>query len=401
MRIRPRDGQQSRRAQGVLGDHRALPAPGGWLCLGLGGSGPAFPPRWGGQRGGVRLRGRLWRRAERRRFLHQRADLARPRAAPVAVGAEEDAGAGARHGGEFAGRRFARHQPVRFLGPLRPGGDVGAGKRWRGAAIGHAAPAGHGARRERRGCGSLRVAGTGRRCGILAGAAIRARGADGAAAAGSRGGVGAIPDAVSGLKTEEVIGHPLIRLFPESMKLWQWSLKRLFDLTFALFLLIVLLPLFLLIMILQLLSGIYPVFEIVNCVGKYGRVFGLLNFATENPKTGKQPLIGKILYRTRLYKLPALINILLGKMSFVGPRPEKVEVVEKLRRKIKFYNRRFQVRPGLTGWAQVKYRYEEALKFKRDQLKQDLFYLENMSLSFDFRILLRSMLIFLGGKEAR
>ncbi len=208
-------------------------------------------------------------------------------------------------------------------------------------------------------------------------------------------------DAVSGLKTEEVIGHPLIRLFPESMKLWQWSLKRLFDLTFALFLLIVLLPLFLLIMILQLLSGIYPVFEIVNCVGKYGRVFGLLNFATENPKTGKQPLIGKILYRTRLYKLPALINILLGKMSFVGPRPEKVEVVEKLRRKIKFYNRRFQVRPGLTGWAQVKYRYEEALKFKRDQLKQDLFYLENMSLSFDFRILLRSMLIFLGGKEAR
>ena len=208
-------------------------------------------------------------------------------------------------------------------------------------------------------------------------------------------------DAISGLKTEEIMGHPLIRLFPESMKLWQWSLKRLFDLTFSLLLLIVLSPVFLLIMILQLLGGIYPVFEIVNTVGKYGKVFGLLNFATKNPKTGRQPLIGKILYRTRLYKLPALINILLGKMSFVGPRPEKVEVVEELRRKIKFYNRRFQVRPGLTGWAQVKYRYEEALKYKRDQLKHDLFYLENMSLSFDFRILLRSVLIFLGGKEAR
>ncbi len=208
-------------------------------------------------------------------------------------------------------------------------------------------------------------------------------------------------DAISGLKTEAVIGHPLIRLFPESMKLWQWSLKRLFDLTFSFLLLVLLSPLFLLIMILQLFSGIWPVFEIVNSVGKYGRVFGLLNFATVHPKTGKRPLVGKILYRTRLYKLPSLINILLGKMSFVGPRPEEVQVVEQLRRKIKFYNRRFQVRPGLTGWAQVKYRYEEALKFKRDQLKQDLFYLENMSLSFDFRILLRSLFIFLGGKEAR
>jgi len=86
----------------------------------------------------------------------------------------------------------------------------------------------------------------------------------------------------------------------------------------------------------------------------------------------------------------------LGQMSFVGPRPETVEVVEHLRQKIKFYNRRFQVRPGLTGWAQVKYRYEEALKYKRDQLKQDLFYLENMSLSFDIRILMRSFLIFIG-----
>ncbi len=208
-------------------------------------------------------------------------------------------------------------------------------------------------------------------------------------------------DAISGLKTEEIIGHPLIRLFPETMKLWQWTLKRLFDLVFSFLLLILLSPLFLLIMVAQLLSGIYPLFEIVNTVGKYGKVFGLLNFATVNPKTGQRPLVGKVLYRTRLYKLPGLINILLGKMSFVGPRPETVETVEKLRKKIKFYNRRFQVRPGLTGWAQVKYRYEEALKYKRDQLKHDLFYLENMSLMFDFRIILRSLFIFIGGKEAR
>ena len=82
-------------------------------------------------------------------------------------------------------------------------------------------------------------------------------------------------------------------------------------------------------------------------------------------------------------------------MSFVGPRPQDVDTVKMLREKIKFYNRRFQVRPGLTGWAQVKYRYEDALKHHREQLKQDLFYLENISLTFDFRILLRSVFIFL------
>ncbi|MHB2153649.1 sugar transferase [Calditrichota bacterium GD2] len=208
-------------------------------------------------------------------------------------------------------------------------------------------------------------------------------------------------DAISGLRTEEVIGHPLIRLFPEAMRPWQWMVKRLLDITLSLFLMIALAPLFLLIVLLQLLSGIHPPFEVQNVVGKHGRIFGMLNFATVNRQTGKQPLIGRLLYNSRIYKLPALINILLGKMSFVGPRPETVEVVKHLRQKIKFYNRRFQVRPGLTGWAQVKYRYEEALKYKRDQLKQDLFYLENMSLSFDLRILMRSFLIFMGRKGAR
>ncbi len=208
-------------------------------------------------------------------------------------------------------------------------------------------------------------------------------------------------DAISGLRTEEVIGHPLIRLFPETMRPWQWMVKRLMDILLSLLLLVLLLPLFAVVIILQLLSGIYPPFKKEKVVGKHGRVFGMINFNTQKAGSKEQPLIGRILFNSRIYKLPALINILLGKMSFVGPRPEKVEVVNHLREKIKFYNRRFQVRPGLTGWAQVKYRYEEALKYKRDQLKQDLFYLENMSLSFDLRILMRSFLIFVGRKGTR
>ncbi|MBD3225861.1 MAG: hypothetical protein GF313_14125 [Caldithrix sp.] len=204
-----------------------------------------------------------------------------------------------------------------------------------------------------------------------------------------------IYDAVTGHKTEEVIGHPLIRLFPDRMYLWQWILKRIFDVLLALCLFVILSPLAILIIAGQIISGIYPPLQITNVVGRYGRIFGMLNFALYPPGKTKMNAMGKFLYFTRLYKFPELVNIIMGKMSFVGPRSETVETVKILREKIKFFNRRFQIRPGFTGWAQVKYRYETALKHKREQFKHDLFYLENMSLSFDLRILMRSLILFI------
>jgi lipopolysaccharide/colanic/teichoic acid biosynthesis glycosyltransferase len=158
---------------------------------------------------------------------------------------------------------------------------------------------------------------------------------------------------------------------------------------------ILLMPFIILIIITQALTGIYPFFTQTPSVGKFGKVFNLINFNYTPRSERSRSIIGNILFVSRVYKLPALINIFFGKMSFVGPRPQDVETVNMLRKKIKFYNRRFQVRPGLTGWAQVKYRYEDALKHHREQLKQDLFYLENLSLTFDFRIMLRSIFIFL------
>lgn len=202
-------------------------------------------------------------------------------------------------------------------------------------------------------------------------------------------------DVVSGHKTEEMIGHPLIRLFPESMYLWQWGAKRLFDLTMSVLALILTFPLVLLVVIFQSISGIFPFFTQTPSVGKFGKVFNMINFNYIPRNKKSESIIGKILFASRIYKLPSLINIFFGKMSFVGPRSQDIKTVGMLRKKIKFYNRRFQVRPGLTGWAQVKYRYEDALKHHREQLKQDLFYLENISLTFDFRIILRSMFIFL------
>ena len=204
-----------------------------------------------------------------------------------------------------------------------------------------------------------------------------------------------IYDVVSGHKTEEVIGHPLIRLFPERMYLWQWALKRFTDLTLALLTLLLLSPLMLLSHLGLWFSGIYPAVRTVRVVGRYGKPFGMYNFDIRVPEGRTQPWLARLLERSRFYKFPALLNVLLGQMSIVGPRPETVEEVRYLSQKIKFYNRRFEIRPGFTGWAQVKYRYEEALKIKRDQFKQDLFYLENISLTFDMRIILRSAIILL------
>lgn len=201
-------------------------------------------------------------------------------------------------------------------------------------------------------------------------------------------------DVVSGHKTEEIIGHPLIRLFPDHMHRWQWLLKRLFDILFSLFFLILLLPFGIIIYILLIITGSGKGIVIENYVGKNGRIYGMLNFAVDE-ETAWLP---KLLLDSNLYKIPELINILLGKMSVVGPRPERPKKVMKLKDKIRFYNRRFQVKPGLTGWAQVKYRYDSTLKTQKELHKQDLFYLENMSLKFDLRIITRSIYLFFLGR---
>jgi len=197
-------------------------------------------------------------------------------------------------------------------------------------------------------------------------------------------------DVISGHKNEEVIGHPLIRIFPDQMLPWQWIFKRIFDLAVAIIGLFILSPFFILVFLLQLYAGIYPFFIIEDKVGKQGKLFGQLLFNVSN-KNGR---IAQFLFNSNIYKLPQVINLLIGTLSVVGPRPEKLEEVQELRKKIKFYNRRFLIRPGITGWAQVKYRYSESLKQQIERFKNDLFYLENMSLTFDFRIIIRSLWIF-------
>ena len=196
-------------------------------------------------------------------------------------------------------------------------------------------------------------------------------------------------DVISGHKTKDMIDHPLIKLFPDQMQPWQWLLKRMVDIIVALVSIISLLPLFVIIFIGQMFSGIYPFFKIENRVGKQGKLFGQLLLNTGDGKTRS----GVFLYKTYIYKFPQIINVLLGSMSLVGPRPETEETISGLRKRIKFYNRRFLVRPGITGWTQVRFRYSESLRQLKEQFKQDIYYLENMSLLFDLQIVVRSLFL--------
>jgi len=86
-------------------------------------------------------------------------------------------------------------------------------------------------------------------------------------------------------------------------------------------------------------------------------------------------------------------------MSIVGPRPERPYFVEKLSDEIPYYKRRLKVRPGITGWAQVKHKYDESIEDVKIKLRYDLFYIENMSLRMDFKIIVRTIFVVLFGKE--
>ena len=105
--------------------------------------------------------------------------------------------------------------------------------------------------------------------------------------------------------------------------------------------------------------------------------------------------VGRILRKTRFDEFPQLYNIIKGNMSLVGPRPERPFFVEKLKKKIPYYQLRLKIKPGLTGWAQIKHRYDRSLDDVREKLKYDLYYIENMSLNMDFKIILATIFVVL------
>jgi sugar transferase (PEP-CTERM system associated) len=176
--------------------------------------------------------------------------------------------------------------------------------------------------------------------------------------------------------------------------------RRAVSIVISLIGLILALPLFPLIMLAIRLDSKGPVFYAQTRVGKAGRIFKVVKFRTmrqdAEAASGPQwagdndPRItraGRVLRSSRLDEIPQLWCVLKGDMAFVGPRPERPEFVEWLSKEIPYYGVRHMVRPGLTGWAQVKYKYGSTVEDSREKLQYDLFYIKNASIGLDLLIM--------------
>jgi sugar transferase (PEP-CTERM system associated) len=180
--------------------------------------------------------------------------------------------------------------------------------------------------------------------------------------------------------------------------------KRTMDVAAAVVGLVIGLPLMIVIAALVKATSRGPIFYHQRRVGLHGRIFTVHKFRSmradaeagtgavwAGPHDTRMTPVGRFLRRTRLDELPQLWNILRGEMSLVGPRPERPEFVEQLTREIPFYGERHVIRPGLTGWAQIRYTYAASVEDATEKLQYDLFYVKNLSIALDLFIILATV----------
>jgi len=192
------------------------------------------------------------------------------------------------------------------------------------------------------------------------------------------------------------------------------TIKRAFDVALSLIGLTLAAPIMGLAAICIKLDSPGPVFFQQERVGKDGKVFVLYKFRSmqrdaervtgpiwaskDDPRVTR---VGRVLRKTRLDEVPQMFNVLVGDMSFIGPRPERPVFVNQLKEQIPFYILRFAVKPGLTGWAQVMYQYGSTVEDALEKLQYDLYYMKNMSIFLDLLILLKSIQVVLFRRGAR
>jgi len=212
------------------------------------------------------------------------------------------------------------------------------------------------------------------------------------------------------LKMTDIYGALLLQIVDDSMPIWQQALKRAMDLIISLVALILLIPIYITCALAVKFSSSGPIFYLQDRVGLDGRVFKIIKFRTmylNSEEAGPQlsstndsriTKAGRFMRKTRLDEFPQFLNVILGHMSLVGPRPERQFYIDKIMELAPQYVHLTKVRPGITSWGQVKYGYAENVEQMLDRMKFDLLYLKNRSIALDIKIMFYTIAIVLKAK---
>ncbi len=212
------------------------------------------------------------------------------------------------------------------------------------------------------------------------------------------------------LKMTNIYGTLLIAFNRDEMPLWQHALKRFIDISLSLIAIFFLLPIYLILAFMVKLTSQGPVFFLQERIGMNNRPFQIIKFRTmyvnseangpqlsssDDPRITK---VGRFMRKTRLDEFPQFLNVILGHMSLVGPRPERQFYIDQIIAIEPQYLLLNTVRPGITSWGQVKYGYAENVEQMLDRMKYDLLYLNNRSIALDLKILFYTVAIVLKAK---
>ena len=212
------------------------------------------------------------------------------------------------------------------------------------------------------------------------------------------------------VKMQSIFDVPLIEIKHDLMPVWQFSLKRVFDVVISLSALFLLSPLFLISTILVKIGSQGPVFFYQERIGIHGALFKIIKFRSmsiDAEKNGPQlssdsdPRItkwGNIMRRYRIDELPQFWNVLIGEMSLVGPRPEREFYAKQIIEKAPHYKHLQKVKPGITSWGMVRYGYASSVDEMIERLRYDIIYIENMSIFNDLKVLIYTFKIVFQGR---